>query len=130
MKKNLSLLLLLLVSVIHESSAWTILVTGGGRHQRFDRVYCTENHAECTGSGSLTCFPLKGMSTGLTRTIKHPIENVVNYVFDEVEKGNVNGQTNYENDLPLSWTSLKDGNVEITIQETSIQGIDNNDSEK
>ncbi len=130
MKKRIFATLLLLASIAFESSAYTILISGGGKNQRFYRIYISDNTAQCTGNGNNKCFLLEGTVSAQKNTIKHNVQNVVDFVFSQVKIGNVNGEETFENDLPVSWKSLRDGNVEINVEDGVVEGVDNYDSEK
>ncbi len=130
MKKRIFATLLLLASIAFESSAYTILISGGGKNQRFYRIFISDKTAQCTGNGNNKCFLLEGTISTPTKTIKHNIQNVVDFVFSQVNNGNVNGEETFENDLPVSWKSERDGNVEINIENGVVEGVDYYDSEK
>ena len=46
MKKKIFATLLLLASIAFESSAYTILISGGGKNQRFYRIFISDKTAQ------------------------------------------------------------------------------------
>src|SRR5436190_375747 len=124
MKTKLFFFLLLLSSIAFESSAYTILIQGGGANHQYYRVYANPRRCECTGAGHNSCL-ISLSAGGSVKGIFHPINDIIQYVRAQVDLGNTKGDVKYENDLPVQWTSSPDGTLEINIDETSIQQTEN-----
>jgi hypothetical protein len=122
--KKLLFILAILGSIVFESSAYTIIIQGGGKNHQYYRVFANDSRCVCTGNGHNSCLINLG-ATGSVKTIVHPINDIIFYVTNQVDKGNVNGDVNFENDLPVKWTTSEDGTLEINIDETQIQTMQN-----
>ena len=108
-----SLLLMLLISF--SSFAWKkILIQGGGKNQRFNKVKVTEKEIECTGVGHLVCpVTWEAIGSPSAKTI-FPLGEVVAYVQAMVEKGEMKGEAVYEGELPIEWYVSKE-DLNITV---------------
>jgi hypothetical protein len=125
MKNKLLIFLLLLSCVAFQGSAkFTIILKNGGQNNKYNYVYLDKNHCECKGAGQITCPINFGSMSGVTRSIYHPLGNVIDYVMREVRNGKSTGSILFENDLPVSWSLPDPDNVAIEIDQTDTKGLE------
>ena len=122
MKIKHILFALLMITMGFSASAYTILISGGGRHNQYYRVFANDNRVECTGSGHNSCL-ISTSGGGYSKTTWHSFSDVVDYVLEKVNNGMKDGDVMYENDLPVQWKSMEDDMIEINIQEIELKGV-------
>ncbi len=101
MKTKILFTFLLLASLAYNSSAITIVISGGNRHNKFSYVRLDERSVICRGSGNITCPVDFGVRDHIRTT--HKVNAVVDFVYDQLEKGTTKGETEFEGSLPVSW---------------------------
>jgi hypothetical protein len=125
MKKKLLLSFILMSLFVYNASAYKIIISGGGKKNRFHYIELADDHCYCRGAGNNECPvsfrkpSLFGVKTWFT------MNEVVEYVKAQVLQGNTTGETVYGNELPVKWVASGDDNLEIDIDSKEVSGIEN-----
>ncbi len=114
MKKQILLVVGLLFSIVMQSSAFSILISGGGRNHRYDYTFFDDNKCVCKGRGWNEC----GFTFGSHVADKViPGNKIVEAVLEMIDEGKTEGEFLFEEVLPVSYETDKEGVTTITTKE-------------
>lgn len=114
MKKQILLVVGLLFSIVMQSSAFKIIISGGGRNHKFDYTYLDNEKCICRGSGFVNC------GVTLNSVVQEkviPGDKLVETVLQMLDEGKTKGEFTFEGILPVSFETDKEGVTTITTEE-------------
>jgi len=112
------LLLLGLVAFAYEANAFTIIIQGGTKKNKYDYIESTSKHLICRGAGPNFC-PVSWEATN-EKGVQIFISEVTDYVAKQIESGETEGGTMFRDVLPVKWTALEDG-MQVEIESDNVQ---------
>jgi hypothetical protein len=125
MKKKLLLSFILMSFFAYNASAYKIIISGGGKKNRFQYIEIADDHCYCRGVGNNECpVSFRKPSLFAVKTW-FTMNEIVEYVNEQVKLGNTTGETVYGDELPVKWVATGDDNLEIDIESKDVRGIEN-----
>jgi hypothetical protein len=115
MKTKILFAFLLLASMAYDASAVKVILSGGGRNNKYGYIKLDDVWVICKGRGNINCPVVFNVRDQMRVT--HKVDAVVDYVYDQIEKGVRNGKTNFEGSLPVEWTMKDDETLQIDISD-------------
>jgi hypothetical protein len=116
------LLLLGLVAFSFQANAFTIVIQGGTKKNKYDYIESSSTHLICRGSGPNFC-PVS-YQAAFEKGVEIRISDVTDYVALQIEKGEKEGGTMFREVLPIKWTALDDG-MQVEIESENVQMLKN-----
>ena len=113
MKLKITMLITALIMISDILSAGpVIIISGGGRRQKFNYVYKDDGKIVCRGSGWITC-PV-GWYQAQEGPVTENVWDIVEYVGKLVDQGEKSGDIKYKDAIPVHWE--KTGEDELTVK--------------
>ncbi len=114
MKKQILLVVGLFFSLVMQSSAFKIIIIGGTHNHRFDYTYFDDEKCVCKGRGWNDCA-ITLNSHAAEKVI--PGNKIVDAVLEMLDEGKTEGEFTFEDVLPVSFETDKEGVTTITTKE-------------
>ena len=122
MKKIIYLTLLFTGIIYSNLFATTYVIDGCTRPAGYSYVRAQGGYVHCLGIGNLRC----GVSEGLLESTTHKTylsDEIVDYVFSQIENGRYDGDVLYMDDLPVTWNVQNGKVVTIDIKDSGKNGF-------
>lgn len=132
--KLFAVLVLVLTVMTSDLFAGKIIIRGGTINHTYYEVICKPGLISCIGSGNNIC-PVN-YSILWVKDDKLPVSDLVNFVSQKVENGELAGKEMYLDKTVVSWLVDKEENLEIEttdgefIMDESLKAMNSNDQKK
>lgn len=120
MKTKVILTLLFIMTLMMESQAFTVVIQGGSRNNKFNYVRASNQSLICRGSGFISC-PLDLIAQIKNLRIANPAE-CIDQVSKAWEEGKTTGEMKTVDGIPVSWkTDDKDLIIQFDVETGQVE---------
>jgi hypothetical protein len=127
MKNKIKILLAfsaLFIFCANELFALTVTLSGGTPHPNgtvtYNYVYASTHTVNCNGSGPNACPVSRAHVSGTSGTW-YEMDAILDLVKGKIEGGEISGEINYKDDLPVSWSGKNTSDYTVILKETGYE---------